>query len=395
LLVVVVYGLSLGYVANSEYNSPKKEVEELIAISKSEKKEFIKNENILKEGRELVFVENTLITPHSKEEKIGTGFATLGEYFRLMVFPYELSFYYGFAKTDSSNLRSAWVWLIILIHIGMLILAFFHVKKNPLITIGVFWYLLSIILFSNWVELVAGMVGERLAFSASAGFCILITGIVFWIKPDLNLKKPGVVGFVLIGMLVFFAGRTVSRNRDWKNTLTLMGNDIKHLEKSSQANNMYAMNLMAETNINKTLTQQEVLEMRKLAIVHFEKAVEIYPDYYNVYIDMARAALMTGDYQAGVNAAEKAIKIDPENQYSYYFSLSLLEKTGDYETYLKHAKKLFELSENEETYGGLSRGYFLLKDYQKSKDVLLEGLEKYPNNEGLKHNIKFVEEMIK
>jgi len=395
LLVGIVYGLSLGYVANSEYNSPNKEVKELIAVAKPEKKEFIKNENILKEGRELVYVENTLIEPHSKGEVVGTGFATLGEYFRLMAFPYELSFYYGFAKTDTSSLSSPWVWVIILVHLGMLVLAFFHLKKNPLITIGVFWYLLSILLFSNWVELVAGMVGERLAFTASAGFCIFVTGILFWIKPDLNFKKPGLVGFVLIGVLVLFAGRTMTRNRDWKNTLTLMGNDIKHLSNSSQANNMYAMNLMAETNINKTLTQQEILEMRKLAVYHFREAVRIYPDYFNVYIDMARVALMTGEYQVGLDAVEKAIELDPENQYSYYFSLSLLEKTGDYETYLKHAQILFDLAENQESYGGLSRGYFLLKEYQKSKDVLLDGLSKYPDNEGLKYNLKFVEETMK
>lgn len=392
IMVGLVFCVSLGQSVFKEFNGSK--ADENAIIVAAAKKEFVKNDNILKEGRQLVFVENTLIEQHTKEEIIGTGFATLGEYLRLMVFPYELSFYYGFAKTDSADLQSIWIWLIILIHIGMLVLAFFHVKKNPLIAIGVFWYLLSILLFSNWVELVAGMVGERLAFTASAGFCIFVTGTLFWIKPDLNFKKPGLVGFVLIGVLVLFTGRTITRNRDWKNTLTLMGNDIGHLKNSSQANNMYAMNLMAETNMDKTLTQQEVLEMRKLAVHHFREAVRIYPDYFNVYIDMARVALMTGEYQIGIEAIDKAIAIDPENQYSYYFSLSLLEKTGDYEKYLKHAQILFDLAENQESYGGLSRGYFLLKEYQKSKDVLLDGLSKYPDNEGLKYNLKFVEETM-
>ena len=393
LMVGLVFGMSLAQSVFSGLNV-NKDLKEKSQIAAT-KKEFVKNENILKEGRELVYVENTLIEPHSKGEKIGTGFATLGEYIRLMVFPYELSFYYGFAKTNSADLRSGWVWLIIIIHLGMLFLAFFHIRKNPLITIGVFWYLLSILLFSNWVELVAGMVGERLAFTASAGFCIFITGVLFWLKPDLNFKKPGIVGSMVIVVVILFAGRTITRNKDWKNTLTLMGHDIGHLKNSSQANNMYAMNLMAETNINKTLTQQEVLDMRKLAVHHFREAVRIYPDYFNVYVDMARVALLTGEYQIGIEAIEKAIKIDPKNQYSYYFSLSLLEKTGDYETYLKHAKILFDLAENQESYGGLSRGYFLLKDYQKSKDVLLDGLSKYPDNEGLKYNLKFVEETMK
>ena len=392
LMVGLVFCVSLAPSVFSDFNVNKGQQKN--TLTATAKKEFVKNENILKEGRQLVYVENTLIEPHSKSEKIGTGFATLGEYIRLMAFPYELSFYYGFAKTDSADLRSVWVWFIMIIHLGMLYLAFFHIRKNPMISIGVFWYLLSILLFSNWVELVAGMVGERLAFTASAGFCIFITGLLFWLKPDLNFKKPGMIGSIVIVVMLLFAGRTFVRNKDWKNTLTLMGNDIGHLKNSSQANNMYAMNLMAETNINKTLTQQEVLEMRKLAVYHFREAVRIYPDYFNVYIDMARVALMTGEYQTGIEAIDKAIEIDPENQYSYYFSLSLLEKTGDYEKYLKHAQILFDLAENQESYGGLSRGYFLLKEYQKSKDVLIDGLSKYPDNEGLKYNLKFVEETM-
>jgi hypothetical protein len=393
--VIVGMVVTLGFIWHTDFQAQGVKSAQLIEKGPELKESFVKNDNILKEGRALVYVENTLIEPHSKSEEIGTGFATLGEYFRLMTFPVELSFYYGFAKTDTTSLKNIWVWLVILIHLGMLVLAFFHIKKNPMITLGVFWYLLSILLFSNWIELVAGMVGERLSFTASAGFCILITGILFWIKPDLNFKKPGMAGLIMIGVMVLFAGRTIMRNSDWKNTLTLMGNDIEHLKNSSQANNMYAMNLMAETNLNKSLTQQEVQEMRKLAIVHFEKAVNIYPDYYNVYIDMARATLMTGDYQRGIDAIDKAIAIDPENQYSYYFSLSLLERTGDFETYLKHAEKLFELNENEESYGGLARGYFQLKDYKKSKEILLEGLKLYPDNEGLKYNLNFVEQSMK
>lgn len=394
LIAPMTLGIAISFIALEKHTISSASIEKSRTEIAPSKKKFVKNDNILKEGRELVYVENTLTAPHSREERIGTGFATMGEYLRLMAFPYELSFYYGFARTNTVSVKNAWIWLVILIHVAMLILAVFQLRRNPIISIGIMWYLLAILLFSNWVELVAGMVGERLAFTASAGFCIMVTGILFWLKPNINFRKPGFVEIGVICALILFSGRTFVRNMDWKNTLTLMGNDIEHLQNSSQANNMYAMNLMAETNLNKQLSQQEILEMRKLAIQHFEKSVNIYPDYFNVYIDMARVCLMTGDYESGVESINKAIKIDPENQYSYYFSLSLLEKTGDYKTYLQHAKKLFKLNENEETYGGLARGYFLLQDYMKSKEILLDGIKKYPNNEGLKYNLALVEQTI-
>src|SRR5690606_32764174 len=39
--------------------------------------------NFLKEGRQLEYVENTLVLPHTRTEKIATGFLTLREYLRL------------------------------------------------------------------------------------------------------------------------------------------------------------------------------------------------------------------------------------------------------------------------------------------------------------------------
>lgn len=356
--------------------------------------QYIKNENILKEGRKLEFVENTLVLPHSKEEKIGTGFATLGEYFRLMIFPYELSFYYGYAKTDTYNLKTIWIWIIILIHLGMIFLAIFHLKKKPIISIGVFWYLLCILLFSNWVELVAGMVGERLVFTASAGFCIFIVGIIFWIKPDLNFKKPGIVGISLIFILVLFTGRTIVRNTDWKDTLTLMGNDINHLNNSSQANNIYAMHLMAESTNNRSLTVSQIQEMQEKAIEHFNQAIEIWPNYFNVYIDKARALMVMGNFQPAIKSLEKAIEIDPKNEYSYYIIVDAFDKVGDGESYLKYGKILFDFRKNEQTYGVLARGYYLTNNKEKSKEILLEALQKYPNSEPLKYNLNLVNQEL-
>lgn len=366
-----------------------------IQLAQNQKKEkFVKNENILKEGRQLEFVENTLVAKHTKEEKVATGFATLGEYFRLMVFPYELSFYYGYAKTDTFSLKNIWIWLIILIHLGMISLAIINLKKNTLISIGVFWYLLSILLFSNWVELVAGMVGERLAFTASAGFCIFIVGIIFWIKPDLNFKNPGIVGISLIFILALFTGRTIVRNTDWKDTLTLMGNDIKHLKNSSQANNIYAMHLMAESTNNRSLTVSQIQEMQEKAIEHFNQATEIWPNYFNVYIDKARALMVMGDFQPAIKSLEKAIEIDPNNEYSYYIIVDAFDKVGDGGSYLKYGKILFDFRKNEQTYGVLARGYYLTNNKEKSKEILLEALQKYPNSEPLKYNLNLVNQEL-
>lgn len=348
--------------------------------------------NFLKEGRQLLYAENTLVTPHTQSEKIATGFLTIGEYLRLHMYPQELSFYYGYAKIKTVDFKHPMVLLSIVAHLFLIFLAIWQIRKRPLITVGITWYLLSILLFSNWVELVAGMVGERLAFTGSAGFCLLITGIIYWIKPDFNMRKPGMIGAVLGIAILLLTARTFVRNTNWKDTLTLMSHDIKHLKNSAQANNLYAMTLMSNSMTEQQLTPTQKLEMQQTAISHYDKATQLWPDFFNAYIDLGRATIITKEYDKGIQALKKAIEIDSENALPYYILLDITEQKGDYKAYLDTTKKLFQIQQTDYVYGVMARGYFLLKEYAKSKEILLEGLEKYPGNQLLGNNLKIVEE---
>ena len=107
--------------------------------------------SVPKEGRFLEYIENTLVAPHSSTQTIGTGAQTLGEYLKLMVFPYELSFYYGYSKIITVGVENPWVWVSIISHLLLVFLALLQIKKRPFITIGIVWYFLSILLFSNWI----------------------------------------------------------------------------------------------------------------------------------------------------------------------------------------------------------------------------------------------------
>lgn len=370
----------------------KDELPQLTENSSAKQSEQSSPTNFLKEGRELLYAENTLVALHTQSEKIATGFLSVGEYFRLHIYPQELSFYYGYAKIKTVDLKHPMVLISIVVHLFLIFLAVWQIRKRPLITIGIMWYLMSILLFSNWVELVAGMVGERLAFTGSAGFCILIAGIIYWVKPNFDIRKPGIIGAVLGIAIILLTARTFVRNTNWKDTLTLMSHDIKHLENSAQANNLYAMTLMSNSMTEKQLTPAQKLEMQRAAISHYDKATQIWPDFFNAYIDKGRATIITKEYDKGIQSLKKAIEIDPENVLPYYILLDITEQKGDYQAYLDNTKQLFKIQQTDYVYGVMARGYFLLKEYAKSKEILLEGLKKYPGNQLLGNNLKIVEE---
>jgi tetratricopeptide (TPR) repeat protein len=306
-------------------------------------KEYANNQvqnSVLKEGRFLEYIENTLVAPHSSAQTIGTGAQTLGEYLKLMVFPYELSFYYGFAKTSTVGLQNPWVWLSIISHLLLVILAFWQIKKRPIIAVGIAWYLLCILLFSNWIELVAGMVGERLVFTASAGFCIFSAATIFWLTPSFSFKKPSWIEFVVGAIVILFLVKTVSRNAQWQNHITLMENDLNHLSNSAQANNLYASNLMKYAANDASLSDQESLEYQQLAAQHFKKSVEIYPYFFNTQFDKARASVSIGDTISAIEGYQKAIQLDSTFSDSYFYLLNIFKLQKDQKSYLQTARLL-------------------------------------------------------
>lgn len=343
------------------------------------------------EGRQLQYVENTLVVKHTAEEKIATGFYTLGEYLKLQFYPIELSFYYGYSKIKTVDFSSTAVWISIILHLAFAIIGIISLKKRPMIAIGVLWYFASILLFSNWVELVAGMVGERLAFTASAGFVIFIAGVIAWIAPKMEIKKIGIAGYTVLAVTVLFAGRTLTRNKDWKDTYTLMHHDIAHLEQSAQANNMYAMTLMQLSNPATQKNPAIALSLQQEAITHFEKALEIAPDYFNVHVNLGRAAMITQSYEKAITAFDNAIKIEPHYFAPYNHLLEIYNVQKNQQMYAQTAKKLFDITKEPRTYIIYAMGEFQLGNKEKSKVILEEGLKSFPGDAAILQNLKALE----
>lgn len=386
----ITFLVSVFFVAQtiSNTNKPAQEIVSPKALSPEKIKKTNANSKKLQEGRKLEFAENTLVLPHSKMETLGTGAIVLGEYLRLMVFPLRLSFYYGYAEVDTANFTNPWVWVSLLLHLGLIGLALWQLKKKPFIAIGILWYFFSIGLFSNWVELVAGMVGERLAFTASAGFCMTLAAVFVWIKPELNFRKPALPE-VFLGLIVLaFGFRTLLRNSDWKDAVTLMGHDIKHLENSAQANNLYALNLMSASYDVENYSPVQQQNMRKLAIIHFDKALQIWPNFYNAAYDKGRASLTIGDYISAIDGFEKAVAMDNDFMDPYYQLSELYITTKRYPAFLMNAKRLFSKeTERPEKYNLIARGFYLNGQADSAKFYLRKGMNLHPADVNLKRNM--------
>lgn len=267
----------------------------------------------MKEGRQLGFIENTLTAPHNQSQTIATGIYTLGKYAQLLFFPIKQSSYYGFASIQTMDFHSIWVWMSVLLYGFLIFAGIYFFKKEKIITFGIFWYSLCILLFSNWAELVAGMVADRLAFTASVGFVLAISACLYYFNPSLDLFKPRKKDFLIYLVLISLSVITIKRNSNWKDAVTLFAHDLKNQPNSAQLNNMFALAMMKEVTENQLLSFEEKKEYNWSAIYHLERACKIYPFSYNYYFDLGRSNIIAQNFKKAFVSFQKAHQIVPKN----------------------------------------------------------------------------------
>jgi tetratricopeptide (TPR) repeat protein len=85
------------------------------------------------------------------------------------------------------------------------------------------------------------------------------------------------------------AGKTLTRNADWKNHETLFAQALTVSPNSVLVNNNVAWALMKQALAETDTSRKNALLVRSVALLH--KAVTIYPDYASAYINASIAYL--------------------------------------------------------------------------------------------------------
>lgn len=334
-------------------------------------------------GRQLNFVEMPLNYSDPLSIRAGTSLVVLGKYLQLMAFPHPMGFYYGYAYIKPVSWLSFAAIFSLLVHLALLVSALYFFRTHKIYSYGVLFYLLCIFQFSNFVAPVAGILGDRLTFVASAGYCIALAYVILSItKTDMKTKKPDLekykIGLSISAILLFaFSAKTIARNFQWKDQITLMSRDIKYLENSVQANNIFAFNLVENAlKENNKATKEKQLNQ---AILHFKKAVEIYPKAEYAWHDLGQTYLLLNNYNDALPAFLKAVEADSTYSKAWMkagISFSKLNKHKEaahcYEKVVKYEPN------NMMAYSSLSEAYFMVGDIEKSIGVNLAFLEKVP-----------------
>jgi len=338
----------------------------------------------------------------------------------LLLYPYPLSFYYGYDAVKIATWTDWQTYLALIYIIIYLIITIKGVTKKKHVSFLLLFLAITIFPYTNFLVLSPGIIAERFLFLASIPISM---GVAY-----LAVKVKWKYFVIIFTTFLFFVslGWTWQRNSDWKNTLTLVEHDIEHLDQSFKAHVYYATKLIEHEAQEKYPSQKNFQKAADL----YTKAINIYPNssvtynnlgvVYLVHLKQPKVAkpyfitsveLDSTNYDAWLNLAatykyleEKQLVIHTMNQL-LYIAPEFIKAYSPYINYLIEIRdfpKALEITNQAIQYFPNEGDFYRLRGdvygYQRNINKALENYNKHysikPTDEMKKH-IEYLESMIR
>ncbi|HXC05972.1 MAG TPA: tetratricopeptide repeat protein [Bacteroidia bacterium] len=299
----------------------------------------------------------------SPAQAFATKIYVLYRYLLLLGFPYPLSCDYGFNQIPYVNLISFPFIGSLVLWIALGIYAWYTFRKRSVYSFCIFFFLLTIFLFSNFVINIGAPMADRLLFQPSLAFCtaVALGLITFW-------KRQRVIASLLLaGIVIPFSLKTVMRNREWKNNETLYLTDVVSAPNSVRTN-LYAAHeylTLADAEHNTGLRE----EYLRKAVSCDEKIAGMDPHYAPIYEDLGMGYFGLKNYLKAADYWVKDIALEPENPFAQkrvnmlsdllYNEGNQYYKAGLIDSAIVRYRKAVDLNtSNVDAWYNLGRSYF-------------------------------------
>jgi len=302
------------------------------------------------------FAEQTLLT------RWACAIMLLGKYLLLLIFPYQQVCDYSLNQLPLVGFGSWQTLLSLLIYVALIIYAIRSLRKKSPVAYGIFFFIITMSIYSNLVYLIGASFADRFLFIPSLGYCMAIVYLLYQYADKKSTQQASYItpsrlisGGLLIIMLLFFTVKTYTRSAEWENNFTLYGADIKKSENSARLNFLWGEALRDKAieyqNKNNTPSPSAVLEKNSLmyraylwkSILAVKKGIAIYPKHANAYDRVGFAFYSLHPYysnegflDSAVYYYSRALQLNPKSIITQYNIAIAYYNKGDYENAKNH-----------------------------------------------------------
>lgn len=289
----------------------------------------------------------------SVASRMATAVLILGHYLKLLIIPFPLVSEYSYNSIPFTHFADPLVILSLAIYIaifGFGIWRFIKYRRD-LYAFGIFFFLVTIALFSNIFFMIKSTMGERFMFFPSVGFCLVAALLV---EKLVAAKGQGIqvllhtkVLAVLVPICIIYAAIVVDRNKDWVDNYTLYTTDLKKTPENAHMNYLLGYDLFSMAKMQKNPAVRE--NMLDDAIKYMRKSVTILPEYYYALTDLGAAFFTSGKYDSAEVYDLAALKLVPDAAVSRNNLSGVYITTKQFRRNIGHCKETMRLIKNDAT----------------------------------------------
>jgi protein O-mannosyl-transferase len=296
-------------------------------------------------------------------------FVVIVRYLQLTILPINQCADYGSVSLNFPFILTFWNLKVIgslLLLVGILVLAIYFYKKNKALSFGLFWFFLTLSVESSIIPIADPMFEHRM-YLPMLGIGLFLIISLFLI---LNKLKSIYIFSILSVLIIILGYSCYSRNRIWKNDMTLWSDVIKTATNNARGYN----NLAVEYQ------KKDFLKAEKLYL----KAIEEKADFAGPIAGLASIYDTLQIYDKAIIYYNKAISYEPQN-YEFLNKLGVVYgHIGNMDSSLKYFNQALDINPS---YMGandnLANAYAIKKDYNKAlelfkKSILYDSTDQVP-----------------
>jgi tetratricopeptide (TPR) repeat protein len=246
----------------------------------------------------------------------------LSEYLRLLAWPVDLMTDFGYAARIPFTERLGWPSaLATLAWASVAAVGLASLRRAPLRAIGLLWAFIALAPVLNVVP-VGVLMAERFLYLGSVGFCVwagswpaaLAEAAARAGRPWPE-RGPSILALLVLALL---AARTVTRNADWRDPVSLYEAELRHAPRDVTVNNNLAVAYLGRGELARAVERLDV-------------ALAAAPGYWRAHVNMGICRHRLGDLAGARAAFARASAISPGAASPRYFDALVLEDQGDLE----------------------------------------------------------------
>lgn len=252
--------------------------------------------------------------------------------------------------------------------IGLIYLAYRLFVKNPLISFGIAWFFVTLLVEQSIIP-IKDFIFEHRFYLPSFGVIVASLAALFTYLPMMDFRKarvPAAIALAL-GLVLVYGYAAHARNKVWQSDLELWTDAVS---KSPKKGRPYLWQGIAFSSLG---LHQEA----KAAI---DKCIELMPNFSMGYYNRGNVNKELGDNRAAMTDYDKAIELNPKYMLAYFNRGVVKAKLGRYASAIEdYNLTLMEDPDNVNTLYNRGNAYRNLKKYNEAIRDYDQAIELDPN----------------